>query len=401
MNSKWQKGFYTIAAGQAVSYIGSSAVQFALIWWLTYETGSVMMLSLAGILAYLPQTLIGPFAGVWIDRLKRKTVIILSDMFTGVVAMIFAAAFFIGTPPYWTACVILGVRAIGGVFHLPALQAAIPLLVPKDQLIRANSVNQFIQTGSFILGPVIGAALYASLPMQYVLISDFIGALAACITVTVVKIPELKREVQAASHFFKELKEGAVVFLDDKRLCVVTIFLLICVTFLLPLASLYPLLILKAFNGTEWHVGIVQAVYSAGTIAGAVLVGTIGGKIKNKLQVAMWGLLLRGVTSLVCGVLPSNTLGFVAVSLDIFVMGASFNILAIPYTTYIQETIIQEKQGRAFSFFHAALGLTMPLGLMIACPVAEILGVSVLFIVSGALGILTMLVCSAYWKYRL
>jgi DHA3 family macrolide efflux protein-like MFS transporter len=401
MNNKWQKSFYTIAVGQAVSYIGSSAVQFALIWWLTHETGSAIMLSLAGILTYLPQTLIGPFAGVWIDRLKRKNVIILSDMFTGIVAMIFAAAFFIGTPPYWAACVILGIRAIGGVFHLPALQAAIPLLVPKDRLIRANSVNQFIQTGSFILGPVIGAALYAALPMQYVLISDFIGALVACVIVAVVKIPELKREVQAASHFIKELKEGAMVFLEDKRLYVVTISLLICLTFLLPLASLYPLLILKAFNGTEWHVGAVQAVYSAGTIAGAVLVGAMGGKIKDKLQVAMWGLLLRAVTSLVCGVLPSNTLGFASVLLDIFVMGASFNILAIPYTTYMQETIAQEKQGRAFSFFHAAIGLTMPLGLMIACPVAEILGVAVLFIVSGALGILTILICRVHWKYRL
>jgi DHA3 family macrolide efflux protein-like MFS transporter len=99
-NTHWKKGFYTIAAGQAVSYIGSSAVQFALIWWLTKETGSALMLSLAGLFAYLPQTILALFAGVWIDRLKRKTVMIAADLFTGFVALAFTAAFFLGSPPH-------------------------------------------------------------------------------------------------------------------------------------------------------------------------------------------------------------------------------------------------------------------------------------------------------------
>ena len=119
-NKHWKGKFYTIAAGQAVSYIGSSAVQFALIWWITKETGSALMLSLAGLFAFLPQTLLGPFAGVWVDRLKRKTVMIAADLFTGLVALVFAGAFFFGSPPYWAACAVLGLRAIGGVFHGPA-----------------------------------------------------------------------------------------------------------------------------------------------------------------------------------------------------------------------------------------------------------------------------------------
>ena len=93
-SNHWKRKFYTIAAGQAVSYIGSSAVQFALIWWLTKETGSALMLSLAGLFAALPQTILGPFAGVWVDRLKRKTVMIAADLFTGFVALVFAGAFF-------------------------------------------------------------------------------------------------------------------------------------------------------------------------------------------------------------------------------------------------------------------------------------------------------------------
>ena len=74
-SGRLSRGFVAITAGQAVSLIGSSAAQFALIWWLTTETGSALVLSVAGLVAFLPQMLIGPFAGVWIDRLKRKSVI--------------------------------------------------------------------------------------------------------------------------------------------------------------------------------------------------------------------------------------------------------------------------------------------------------------------------------------
>ena len=77
----WKRGFFTLASGQAFSLIGSSAVQFTLIWWLADSTGSALMLSVAGLAAFLPQLILGPFAGVWIDRLKRKRIIICADLF--------------------------------------------------------------------------------------------------------------------------------------------------------------------------------------------------------------------------------------------------------------------------------------------------------------------------------
>ena len=90
---KWKKKFFTIAIGQTVSLIGSSAVQFAMIWWMAIETDSPLMMSLAGLVAFLPQLILGPFAGVWIDRRKRKTVVIAADLFVGLVAAAFAIVF--------------------------------------------------------------------------------------------------------------------------------------------------------------------------------------------------------------------------------------------------------------------------------------------------------------------
>jgi DHA3 family macrolide efflux protein-like MFS transporter len=275
---RWKRSFYAIAAGQAVSYIGSNAVQFALIWWLTNETGSALMLSLAGFFAYLPQALLGPFAGVWVDRLKRKTVMIAADLFTGLAALAFAAVFFFGSPPYWAVCVVLGIRAVGSVFHYPALQAAIPLLVPQEELVRANSVNQFIFVGSFMLGPVIGAAMSAVWPMEFILLSDLAGALAACLAVSVVKIPELTQKVREKKHFFGEMKEGAATFFDDKKLFLLTVFSMLVMLFIMPLGSLFPLMVKAYFGGTAWQLGIVQVIYGVGMMAGAGIIGGLGKK---------------------------------------------------------------------------------------------------------------------------
>jgi DHA3 family macrolide efflux protein-like MFS transporter len=392
-NNHWKRIFYTIAAGQAVSYIGSSAVQFALIWWLTKETGSALMLSLAGLFAYLPQALLGPFAGVWVDRLKRKTVMIAADLFTGLVALVFAGAFFVGSPPYWAACLVLGIRAIGSVFHSPALQAAIPLLVPQEELVRANSVNQFIFVGSFMLGPVIGAAMFAVWPMEIILLSDLAGALAACLAISVVKIPELERKTQEAKYFFREMKEGLLIFLEDKKLFSLTVFSMMVFLFIMPLGSLYPLMVNGYFGGTAWHLSIVQIIYGIGMMAGAALIGGIGKKITNKIAVSISGLFLYAITALLCGILPPTTAALWIFAAICLVMGSGNNIFSIPFYTYMQETIPSEKQGRAFSLVGCLMSLTQPFGLLIAGPVAEIFGVAFYFIIAGGISMIITIVC--------
>jgi DHA3 family macrolide efflux protein-like MFS transporter len=205
-----------------VSLIGSAAVQFSLIWWLASETGSPIMMSIAGVFAFLPQLILGPFVGVWVDRLSRKTVIIAADLFIGLSALAFSLFFLFDSPPYWSVCVVLGIRAVGNVFHSPAIQAAVPMLVPQQELVRANGWSQFMQSGAFLLGPVLGAAMYATLPLWTILLSDLAGALVASATVAIVKIPDPKRHTQQRPHFFFEMKEGAAAIWQDKRLFIVT-----------------------------------------------------------------------------------------------------------------------------------------------------------------------------------
>ena len=76
--NKWLRSFAPVWAGQAFSLLGSSLVQFALVWWLTIKTGSTVVLATATLVALLPDVFLGPFAGALVDRWNRRRVMILS-----------------------------------------------------------------------------------------------------------------------------------------------------------------------------------------------------------------------------------------------------------------------------------------------------------------------------------
>ena len=165
MNKTWKRKFFTIAIGQMASLIGSSAVQFALIWWIASETGSAIMMGLSGLVAFLPMTFLSPAAGIAADRYQRKHICIAADLFIGLVAAAFAVLLWIYDMPVWTALVILGLRSVGSTFHQPAIQALIPQIVPAGELTKVGGWNQLLASGSFLLGPALGAALYAAFPL--------------------------------------------------------------------------------------------------------------------------------------------------------------------------------------------------------------------------------------------
>jgi DHA3 family macrolide efflux protein-like MFS transporter len=388
--TRWKRSFLTIAAGEAVSLIGTSAVQFAMIWWLAVKTNSALMLSLAGLLAFLPQLLLGPFAGVWIDRWKRKTVIICSDIFMALVAGAFALLFLMGQPPYWTACVVLGVRALANVFYTPALQAAIPMLVPSEQLVRANGWNQFLQSGAFMLGPVLGAALYAVLPLPFIMLFDVAGAVVASVSVAVVKIPDPPKQEHVTPGFFREMKEGARILLKDTRLCITTVAATLCMVFYLPLSTLYPLMTSEHFKGTAWHAGIVEFVFALGMMVCSAIVSAMG-DIRHKFRLIHIALIAFGAVTLVSGILPRHMSYFWIFVVLCALMGAGGNLYSIPYMSYLQQTIPPEAQGRVFSMVTSLMCLAMPVGLTFAGPMAEVYGVGTLFFICGAAVIVIML----------
>lgn len=395
-NKKWKSQFIIVALGQAISMLGSHGVQFALIWWLAKKTSSPLMLGISGIVAYIPMSLFSPIAGILADRYNRKLISIISDMTMGSIALVYAVLLFYFDLPVWTVFIMLCARGIGSTFQQPAIQSIIPQIVPKERLVKINGWMQLLNSGSFLVGPVIGAFLYAIFPMSVVLMSDVVGAVLASIALAVVKIPKLEKTEQKRHHLATEIKEGLQVFRDDKKLFYIVIADALCMIFYAPLSSFYPLMTSDYFDLSAMYGSAVELCFAIGMMVSSLFFSSVL-KVERKIRVSFIGLLGMGITSVVCGVIPPLYIGWFFFAASCICLGAAGNIHTIPLSAYIQETVAPEKMGRAFSVLILISSATMPIGLLFSSPIAEKVGVNVWFFISGLCMIaLTTLVLIRY-----
>ena len=116
----WKKKYFTMLAGQSISLITSGILQMSIIFYLTAKTNSAMVLSIATLMGFLPQAVIGPFAGTFVDRHSRKGVMIGADLMIAATGGFLAVVSIFMELPIWLIMLVLFVRSIGNAFHLRA-----------------------------------------------------------------------------------------------------------------------------------------------------------------------------------------------------------------------------------------------------------------------------------------
>ena len=159
---QWKKSFALIWSGQFVSILSSSVVGYAVIFWMSLETGSAEVLATAAIAGMLPQSLLGPLVGVYIDRWDRKRTMIAADTFIALCTLALALLFLFDAARTVHIYLLLACRSAGAAFHTPAMQASVPLLAPETQLTRIAGINQMIRSVSDIASPRSGRCSSAS-----------------------------------------------------------------------------------------------------------------------------------------------------------------------------------------------------------------------------------------------
>lgn len=134
----WKQNSIKFLSAQTISLFGSSIVQFAIIWQITLQSKSGVMMSVATICGYVPQMLISMFAGVLADRFSRRNLIMWSDGIIAFSTWIVAMAFLTGYQEMWMLYVVLLIRSAGSGIQMPAVNALLPQLVPQEHLLQIN-----------------------------------------------------------------------------------------------------------------------------------------------------------------------------------------------------------------------------------------------------------------------
>lgn len=382
MNNNWKKAFAIIWSGQFFSILTSSLVNFAIIIWISLQTGSAEMLAWAAIAALLPQTVIGPFTGALIDRWNRKRIMMLSDTFIALCTLILAFLFWLDIAEIWHIFGLLGLRSIGSAFHMPAMQASVPLLAPTEQLTRIAGVNQIIASVSQIAGPALGAMLITIWKIEFVLLFDVAGALMAVTSLFFVHIPNPEKKEDKERNILKEMKEGVLIILNNRGLSWVFLYDISVMFFIIPISVLFPLMTLEYFNGTEFQAGIIEAIWSVGALVGGTIMGAKVYKI-NRVALINWMYLVCGLTFLLTGLLSPG--GFVWFAVLTAIGGVSGAVYNTAFTGLLQTKIDPAALGRVFSMFFTFSLIPAMLGLIGIGFVADGLGLDTSFILSGGI----------------
>jgi len=393
MDSNWKKRFFIIYLGQTFSIIGSAAVQFAIIWHLTQQTGSAVTLSVAAIVGYLPGIIFGSFAGVYIDRKKKRSVMIMADGGIAVSSFVLALAFLITDAPLPVLIyAVLFIRGIGTVFHGIAMQAAIPLFVPEAELVKAGGWGQFVNGAGNLIGPALGAFLIAAMEMEHVMLVDILGAILAIVCLMSVKLYDPKKEYTKEENpdFRAEFRQGLSALRQNIPLYRALPHYIMTGVLYMPVNALFMLLVVFHYGGSELEASYMAIAAGLGVIIGSVVIGLFG-SMKRKLAVFSVATAVIGIFVMIIGLLPASLfwLGVIVV----LILCAIIPFFNVPFGAYAQESVPKEELGRVTSLIYTLCYIGNPLGVAIAGPVGDAVGVDRLFVFIGILLFFNGLVC--------
>jgi DHA3 family macrolide efflux protein-like MFS transporter len=393
----WKTTFFTIWVGQAFSLVGSSLVGFALIWWMSITTGSATVLALAAMMDMLPRVLIGPLAGALVDRFDRRWVMILADSLTAIATVVLLYLSWQGLLKPWHVYTLMFVRSTGGTFHLPAMQAATSLMVPDDQFARIQGLNQILTGAMNIITPPLGALLIGILPLHGILAIDIGTAVLAVLPLFLIAIPEPKKDgiasvaPQVKRSVWQDMLAGMHYIWNWRGLRIALAIAVALNLVTVPAMSLLPILVTRHFQGGAMELASLNSSWSVGVLVGGVLLSAWGG-FRRKVTTIVMGVLVASLSFFLVGIAPSQL--FLLALGSLLVAGAMNTITNGTFFALLQSIVDSDMQGRVFSLLISVSGALSPIGLMIAGPVADRIGVGAWFLLAGIVGLLG---CSVFW----
>ncbi len=367
---------------QTLSLIGTSIVQYALMWYVTLETKSGVWMTVYIICGFLPTLILSPFAGVWADRFDRKKLIMISDGIIALITLFLAIAFAVGGKSLALIMAAAALRAVGSAIQGPAVGAILPQFVPEDQLTRVNGISGALQAGLMIVSPMLAGLLVSVWPMFVVF---FIDTVTAVIAISVLLFflhvkPHEKAAAKQETTYFTDLKLGIKYIRDHGFLLSFFFYLAIILFLITPAAMLTPLQVARSFGSEVWRLTAIEIVFSAGMLAGSGLISVWGG-FKNRIYTLLLSITVMALCTIGLGIAGIFWLylGFMGV------FGIAIPFFNTPSAVFLQERVEQNYLGRVFSINTMLFSSVWPLGMLIVGPIVEIIPIEPVLVCSGLL----------------
>jgi MFS family permease len=371
--------------GQIVSLVGTWMQQVAQQLLVYRLTDSPTALGIVAAAASLPVLLLSLWAGVLVDRLPKRSLIVATQIGAALLALLLAALAFLGIVQFWHVVVLSLLLGCINAIDLPARQSFVSDMVGKDDLANAVALNSSAFNAARVIGPAVAGVLVAAVGEAWAFSINGISYLAVIVGLLMMRLPAWEPSPSYRTPL-RDLQDGLRYIARDplKRvligaMAVQSIFGTFHLTLLPVFASdVFVVNNVPLLRDAGTRLGLLSAAFGVGALVAALLLASIGERMRPGTRISI-GLLLYPIGFLLFAFAPSF---WVAIALLALSGWAMITLLATT-NTLLQTTTPDELRGRVMSLYTLVLVGLMPFGNLLAGYLAEHLGSAPLALALG------------------
>jgi MFS transporter, DHA3 family, macrolide efflux protein len=294
------KDFGLIWLSQLVSQVGDGISNLALLWFVYSITGSPIKTTIIGLLHTIPPIVLGPFIGVYVDRLPKKFFLIGANVFRAVLIGIIPCAVSTDTFTVNLLYILVLLDAVAMATFSPALTSSVPLIVPRAQFTAANALIQSTTSLGIIFGPAlsgIGIALFGS---QEVLCLNAVTYLVSALCLGLVRLGIAHPSAgpnKIGGSLWHDLTEGLAFVVTKQRVILLLILTAACYGFgASALTTLFPVFANRLLGLGPVEVGYLWSALGVGLLVmSIVLLWFTGRTLADRVNIIVWTSALSGL----------------------------------------------------------------------------------------------------------
>ncbi len=370
-------------AGQSVSLIGTWMQKTAVSWVVYSLTHSKLMLGVTLFATMFPSFLLSFLGGVVSDRYNRYRVLLLTQVFSMVQAIVLTALIFSGYYSVWGIIALSAVLGIINAFDVPARQSLVYEMVDdKKDLPNALALNSSMVNLSRLIGPGIAGIAIEKLGNDICFGLNALSFVAVIISLLLMRLPHYKPKPNT-KNVAAELKEGFIYIKNTPAIGFIILMLALISSLVLPFSTLIPVYAKDIFHGTASTFGIIDSAIGLGALAGAIFLASLKPGI-NLSRLLTVNTFVFGLGLVLFSYSTYYPLALLFITIGAFGMMSQITISS----TLLQTTVMPEMRGRVISVYAMAYFGLQPVGGLVVGALSQRAGVQITMLGEGILAIL-------------
>ncbi len=355
--------------GQGVSLVGTWITRVATGWLVYRLTGSAAMLGVVGFAGQVPTFLLAPFAGVWVDRLDRYRVLVVTQVVSMLQSFALAALALTGRIDIAHVIALSAVQGIVNAFDTPARQAFLVEMVDdREDLPNAIALNSSMVNGARLVGPSVAGVVIAAAGEAWCFLADGISYLAVIASLLAMRVARRPRPA-TDTRVLQELEEGFRYAFGFAPIRALLLLLALVSLTGMPYTVLMPVIATGTLHGGPHTLGFLMGASGVGALAGALYLASRR-SVLGLGRVIPLAAALFGAGLVAFGLSRSLALSLVLM----LATGSGFMVQMASSNTVIQTIVREDMRGRVMAFYTMAFMGTAPFGSLLAGVLAERFG---------------------------